>query len=702
AASAAALIMYIKFQVPVRQMRVILSLLRSIVRAVTKAPTEPNSHMIPKDIHTIVSRYDLAPNLHTFVVCSECHALSHFSDDALRVAETAHKMNQSLPVCDQKSHPDSLPCGAALWRTRSVGNRTFVTPVRKQVFQNLKDWVGRILAIPGIEDIITQHQQRSPPAEAEPERDFVDSATFRQFKGADGQPYSVPQLGPSGSLDLRLVMSLGFDAFNPFQSKESHATYMYLVTIIPGKPSKHHINHTLRILVEQLLPFWTGVFYMRTARYFLGRRVFIALIPAVCDTEGATQLAGFASHAHTYFCRRCVLPLSDIHNLDPKTWVMRDLADHRTIALKWKEATSEVQREAIYKQYGLRWSELLELPYWDPIRFTVIDDMHLGYLGLFETHLRDIWMIDHKTNGGNGLHPETREQIKLSKAGLRKLLDLIPPAPNFIKDAAFERLKTKLLSLSQKLPALKNYNKTILQALCHDLGIGYRTEDSKKILITRLMLHVRRQEHRDSKLKPELGSTPRHVIGKDLLTEVWLDMDRTILPSWIQKPPSRWGTPAAGKLSADEYKVIASISMVITLIRIWGYENEGGAESRRYKMLQNYLDLIHAIHVLFLRETTQHSRAYYRSHMLRYLRTLLELYPDITLKSNHHLSIHIVTDLEMLGPGHARSSPIFERTNHSYQEVPAKIGFAPSRMILCPLVKRFVPAPVSSQLRIDD
>ncbi|KAJ3842314.1 hypothetical protein F5878DRAFT_530030, partial [Lentinula raphanica] len=151
---------------------------------------------------------------------------------------------------------------------------------------------------------------------------------------------------------------------------------------------------------------------------------------------------------------------------------------------------------------------------------------------------------------------------------------------------------------------------------------------------------------------------------------IWSDMERTVLPSWIQKPPSRWGTPAAGKLSADEYKVISSISMVITLIRIWGYQNKDDVSSRRYKMLQNYLDLVHAIHVLFLRETTPKSRAYYGSHILRYLRTILELYPDVTLKSNHHLSIHIVTDLETLGPGHARSSPIFERTNHSYQEVP--------------------------------
>ncbi|KAJ3855835.1 hypothetical protein EV368DRAFT_3008, partial [Lentinula lateritia] len=118
-------------------------------------------------------------------------------------------------------------------------------PIRKQVFQDLKEWIGRILAIPGIEDIMSQHQQRPAPVGDEPVRDFVDSAAFH----------------------LRLAMSLGFDAFNPFQSKERHAIvsstalymvllslpehiryrqeYIFLVTVIPGKPSKHQINHTL-------------------------------------------------------------------------------------------------------------------------------------------------------------------------------------------------------------------------------------------------------------------------------------------------------------------------------------------------------------------------------------------------------------------------------------------------------------------------
>lgn len=339
----AALIMYIKFQTPVHQMQVLLALFRCIVQGLSK---ERNSQsqlpsQILKDIHTIVDHYDLDPTLHICVACPKFYGLSRFTNKVLSAAETTYRMTEALPLCTEKSHPDLPPCGGSIWQTCQIGSRTFVTPIWKQVFQDLKEWIGRILAIPGIEDIMSQHQQCPAPVGDEPVRDFVDSAVFRQFKGVDGEPFMIPQVRPSRSPDLRLSMSLGFDVFNPFQSKERHAIvlstalymvllslpehiryrqeYIFLVTVIQGKPSKHQINHTLRRLVKQLLSFWEGIFYVQTAQHSLGRRVFIALMPAVCNTEGATQLAGCASHTHTWFCRRCLLPLNEIHNLKPET-----------------------------------------------------------------------------------------------------------------------------------------------------------------------------------------------------------------------------------------------------------------------------------------------------------------------------------------------------------------------------------------------
>ncbi|KAJ3765827.1 hypothetical protein FB446DRAFT_609324, partial [Lentinula raphanica] len=161
----------------------------------------------------------------------------------------------------------------------------------------------------------------------------------------------------------------------------------------------------------------------------------------------------------------------------------------------------------------------------------------------------------------------------------------------------------------------------------------------------------------------------RHVIAKDLIEEVWKDMESTILPSWIDPPPHNWGTKAAGKLSADEWKVVCSISLVITLIRIWGYKYQHQQQSRHFQLLLNFLDLVHAIQLLNLRETSVDIGKRYQFLILQYLHNVLELFPDVSLKPNHHYAIHIAEDLDLMGPVHARNTPIFERTNHFLQEV---------------------------------
>ncbi|KAJ3809525.1 hypothetical protein F5876DRAFT_43706, partial [Lentinula aff. lateritia] len=148
---------------------------------------------IPKDIHTIVDQYDLNPTLHVAVACPKCYALSPFNDEALKNAENAHEAHLPFPVCEERLHPDSPSCGTTLWHTRHSGKRLFVSPIRKQVFQDLKEWIGRILAVPGIEDAVAEHQQRPFPTRTDSEIDFVDSVVFRGFRGVDGQPFVTSQ-----------------------------------------------------------------------------------------------------------------------------------------------------------------------------------------------------------------------------------------------------------------------------------------------------------------------------------------------------------------------------------------------------------------------------------------------------------------------------------------------------------------------------
>jgi hypothetical protein len=52
----------------------------------------------------------------------------------------------------------------------------------------------------------------------------------------------------------------------------------------------------------------------------------------------------------------------------------------------------------VFKETGVRWSELLRLPYWDPTRFLAIDGMHNLLLGLTQFQFRDLIVIDKQEN----------------------------------------------------------------------------------------------------------------------------------------------------------------------------------------------------------------------------------------------------------------------------------------------------------------
>ncbi|KIK51102.1 hypothetical protein GYMLUDRAFT_106664, partial [Collybiopsis luxurians FD-317 M1] len=121
-----------------------------------------------------------------------------------------------------------------------------------------------------------------------------------------------------------------------------------------------------------------------------------------------------------------------------------------------------------------------------------------------------------------------------------------------------------------------------------------------------------------------------------------------------------------GTLGADEWRTLCSISLVISLVRIWGYKHN--EESRHFQMLLNFLDLVHALHAFNLCETSSAHQAYYLFHILKYLWGLLILFPDISLKPNHHYAIHAADDLKLMGPLHAHSTPVFEHLNHVLQQ----------------------------------
>lgn len=334
--------------------------------------------------------------------------------------------------------------------------------------QDFNDWLGRLYNRPSIEN----HLDRTAPGtvgSSEVMADIWDAPIMRDFKGHDGKPFFR-----NARNEGRLAFSLNMDGFNPFTNKQagkqisSCGIYLvclnlppelryrpenvFLVGVIPGpsEPSLHQINYILKPLVDDFLAFWKeGVYLMCTYKHPSGRKIKAAIIPLVCDLPAARKMAGMGSHMFHLFCSECLLPLREIENLDFTQWPRRSCDEHRAAAIKWKTASSSDAQRLLFLQNGIRWSELLRLPYWDPTSFVVIDTMHCFFLGLFRCHVNDVWGMSVGTP--DGLGPSFQTKMK-------------------------EPTETEM-NIARKAfsggHALKNLHHHVLVALCRELGLRF-------------------------------------------------------------------------------------------------------------------------------------------------------------------------------------------------------------------------------------
>lgn len=417
--------MNLLFNLPRRPTKVLIAGLQAVIRVTAQVTAVPGSSVdiaslatgVPSDPRTMVSNLDLEPATRSYVSCPACFSLY---------------ITTPIPQrCTYRAVPRAEACDAKLFRTRTIRGVVSQVPVRKYLYQELPGWLARLLSRPGIEDIMDIAHIR-PPHERGEMHDIWDAPALKKIADPNdsSRPFIIPpppSPGASTAPEGRYIFALAIDGFNPYHMKEAKqsvtttAIYMtclnlpphlrflpenmYLVGVIPGpeKPSLDEINHALRILVDDLVVCYRqGVWYSRTVKYPDGRLVRVALGPVVSDLLAARQTVGFGSANARLFCHCCYLDISEIENLDVGTWPRRNATEHRAHAACWQSAGSHKERERIFKEHNVRWSELLRLEYWDPILFTVIESAHNNYLGLLQDHCRNIWGMNIQADDGDG------------------------------------------------------------------------------------------------------------------------------------------------------------------------------------------------------------------------------------------------------------------------------------------------------------
>src|SRR5438876_7471885 len=82
---------------------------------------------------------------------------------------------------------------------------------------------------------------------------------------------------------------------------------------------------------------------------------------------------------------------------DMDDWfIERNLEEHRQNAKNWRLCKSEEERKSHVSSTLARWTELLRLPYFNPIRYLVVDLMHCLFLGIAHWIIKKLWIDGNK------------------------------------------------------------------------------------------------------------------------------------------------------------------------------------------------------------------------------------------------------------------------------------------------------------------
>ena len=436
---------------------------------------------VPRDVRTVIKDLRLLPKTVSYICCPKCfylYANCDAADDEAPPDRCANHPIPDGPRCNRllRKMTRQMPGAAPIW-----------TPTREFLYHDIKDWLGRLYSRPGFEEYLDRDNGiGSDPTEV---WDIMESSEVQNFLGPDEKPF-LKRPGNEG----RVMFCFNEDGFNPYGNrlagKQVSVGGMYLtclslpppirckienmclVGVVPGphSPSKDQMNYLLSPLVNDLLKLWkTGVFFTKTPRYPHGRLVRAALLPLACDLPAALQVAGYAHFSSHHFCHKCKQTLPDIDNLDYKNWIPHNWQEDREHALEWLNAKTGAERLRIFEEYGVRWSTLFELPYWDPTLFVMIDGMHAFYLRMLQCHCREVWGMDNCRVDGEAVSFRTRKQS---------------PADE-VMEAARQVLKTGTT------PELENLKTLVLRQLCFENGLHWGGKGKKTRYLRDLKEFVR-------------------------------------------------------------------------------------------------------------------------------------------------------------------------------------------------------------------
>ncbi|KAJ7192991.1 hypothetical protein GGX14DRAFT_577655 [Mycena pura] len=642
---------------------------------------------------------------------------------------------------------------------RRIGGRDSWQPRRVVLLQCLKDWIGRLLSRPGIEDILTSYPYHfintSKPGEVM--SDIWGSSTILKLKGSNGQPFFKYH---KDNEEIRLLFGLAGDGYNPFRNliaKQKVTSLGFWITVLnfppnqqyqfnnvfylgslpPKNPPVGRYHPIISVIRDTLQEFWDpGVYFTRTSKYPNGRPAKGMLAPSASDMLAARAIYGFTSATSGFFCMSCPMTLEKIEDVDLKNWGRWDFEAHKKHAFEWKEAQTAgyeawhpihaTPRTTILRSPSLRCyveheggdgsGPQMEGPAVSKKNWLSLQNNLRELLAMFKNHFgdgdavvkilkepcatyRNLWYLCSAFRlrvAGNAKQrrlfirrilqkmsqhlPEEVENLvvpeaekppvsivnDLEEAENRLRETFQSDAPNISANEVEDCIGVlrhiyhgnKVKSITQTKPAFIN--------LCHIMqvkdrqGVPYllSTEDTRQQMYDALHAH-------QAMTLPALKGSRRTgaILGKDVMDNIRVDMNRTILPNWVSPVPHNWGTTERGKLTESQWKVLFTVHLLITLI--WRWHNETG---RLKDILHNILLLVTIIEITSLKETSPRIAEVYKVNYKKYMEGILDLFKEDTITPIIHVAGHVGDNLQDLGPSYSRGAQFYERFIHLLQQ----------------------------------
>lgn len=283
-------------------------------------------------------------------------------------------------------------------------------PHKLYCFNSVIEQVERLLKRPGVPEMCEQWREREVNEDIL--ADVYDGdiwADFLKYKGTDY--LNAPR---------NLAFAINIDWFQPFIRRNDRSVrVIYLVLlnlpreqrfkwenkivagIIPemNKEPKY-LNTFLAPIIDELQALWKGV-KLSSSSSDIPLTYRGALLLASTDLPAIRKLCGFKGYSAHRGCSKCFkyFPGSfkektDYSGFDRDTWPPRHISSHRRHAEMVRQAANQTKQERLATKYGVYYSSLLQLEYFNAVKFTANDPMHNLFLGTVK-HVFKLWI---KTN----------------------------------------------------------------------------------------------------------------------------------------------------------------------------------------------------------------------------------------------------------------------------------------------------------------